>query len=140
MAFRRGLGRPAAVLAALLALSAPAGAQGIVIHDGSGRDVAVGSALRVVSIGGALTEIVYALGEEGRVIAVDSTSLWPPEAAAKPDVGYMRALSAEGVLSVAPDLILAVEGSGPAEAMDALKAAAIPIVIVPDRYTPEGIG
>ncbi len=95
---------------------------------------------RVVSIGGALTEIIYRLGQQDRVVAVDVTSVYPPEAmATKPNVGYMRALSAEGVLAVEPDLILAVEGSGPPEALEVLGKAAVPVVMIPDKHTPEGI-
>src|ERR1700712_3757458 len=51
---------------------------------------------RLVSIGGDVTEIVYALGEEKRLIARDSTSTYPDAATKLPDVGYMRALSPEG--------------------------------------------
>lgn len=54
---------------------------------------------RIVSIGGDVTEIVYALGAEQQLIARDSTSLHPQAAAALPDVGYMRQLNAEGILS-----------------------------------------
>ena len=55
---------------------------------------------------GAVTEIVYALGAEKRLVARDSTSLYPEAALALPDVGYMRQLSPEGVLSVNPSAIL----------------------------------
>src|SRR5262245_16400055 len=78
---------------------------------------------RIVSIGGAVTEILYALGAEQRVVAVDTTSLYPERALKeKPNVGYMRALSAEGVLGLNPSLILASEGSGPKETIAVLKA------------------
>ncbi|GAB1582153.1 hemin ABC transporter substrate-binding protein [Phyllobacterium phragmitis] len=94
---------------------------------------------RIVSIGGALTEIVYALGEEKHLVARDSTSLYPAEAQKLPDAGYMRALSPEGVLSVNPTGILMIEGSGPREALDVLKKASVPLVTVPDRYTRQGV-
>ena len=94
---------------------------------------------RLVAVGGSITEIVYALGEEGRLIARDSTGTYPPQATALPDVGYMRALSPEGVLSVEPSGILAIEGSGPADALEVLKKASVPIVMVPDGFDREGI-
>jgi len=95
---------------------------------------------RIVSIGGAVTEILYALGAEQRIVAVDSTSFYPAQALKeKPNVGYMRALSAEGVLGLNPSLILASEGSGPKETIAVLKAASIPYVTVPDRFTGHGI-
>ncbi len=97
------------------------------------------AAERVVSIGGAVTEIVVALGQGDRLVARDATSTWPPEVDGLPDVGYMRALSPEGVLSVAPDLILAAEGAGPAEAVAMLRTARVPFVEVPDDPSAEGV-
>lgn len=96
-------------------------------------------AKRVLAIGGAVTEIIYALGEEDRLVGRDSTSLFPQEATALPDVGYIRALSPEGVLSVEPDLILARENNGPKEAVDVLKSTGLRWVDVPDNFTIEGI-
>lgn len=94
---------------------------------------------RVLSVGGSITEIVFALGEADRLIARDSTSRFPPEAADLPDVGYMRALSPEGVLSVAPDLIIAEEGSGPAATIDVLEQAEVEFVTIPDGYDREAV-
>jgi iron complex transport system substrate-binding protein len=94
----------------------------------------------VLSIGGAVTEIIYALGEEDRLIGRDSTSSYPGAAKALPDVGYMRALAPEGVLSIKPDLILAREGSGPPEAIEVIRSAGIPFVEVPEDFTADGIG
>ncbi|XDA99058.1 ABC transporter substrate-binding protein [Sulfitobacter sp. LCG007] len=93
----------------------------------------------VLAIGGSVTEIVYALGEGDRLIARDSTSTYPPEAAALPDVGYMRALSSEGVLSVGPELIISEDGAGPPEVLDVLQAASVDWITIPDDFTAEGI-
>lgn len=89
------------------------------------------SAQRIVSIGGTITEVLYALGAQDRVVAVDSTSTYPTEAMSKPDIGYMRALSAEGILAQEPDLILAEEGSGPPPVLEILNASKIAMVTVP---------
>lgn len=96
-------------------------------------------ARRVLAIGGAVTEIVYALGQQDRLVGRDQTSTWPPEANALPDVGYMRALSPEAVLSVSPDLILAEEGAGPPEAVSVLKSAGVPYVTVAESPDPAGV-
>lgn len=88
-------------------------------------------ARRVLSIGGSVTEIVYALGEQGRLIGRDTTSSYPPEAVELPDVGYVRALSPEGVLSVRPDLILSEDDAGPPETVAVLKEAGIPFITIP---------
>lgn len=96
-------------------------------------------AMRIVSVGGSVTEIIYALGEEHRIVARDTTSVYPPAALELPDVGYMRRLAPEGVLSVSPDLILTEPGSGPPETIDLLAEAQIPFVPVPGTYDAAGI-
>lgn len=122
-----------------LALSAAA-AEDVVIHDARGRDVTIGHPNRIVSVGGAVTEILYALGAEDRIVAVDTTSLYPPNAMAdKPNVGYMRQLSAEGVLGLNPQLVLAITGSGPRETIDVIDAAKVPLIMVPESYSEAGM-
>ena len=97
-------------------------------------------ARRIVTVGGALTEIVYALGLEDRLVGIDTTSLYPLQALQqKPNVGYMRQLSAEGVLGLNPELILATEGSGPKETLAVLGEAKVPIVTVPESFSEDGI-
>lgn len=93
----------------------------------------------VLAIGGSVTEIAVALGQGHRLKARDSTSTYPPAIAALPDVGYMRALSPEGVLSVDPALILAEEGAGPPETLEVIRAAGVDFVAVPNTPTAEGI-
>ncbi|MGP6087530.1 heme/hemin ABC transporter substrate-binding protein [Antarctobacter jejuensis] len=97
------------------------------------------AAADILSIGGSVTEIVVALGQQHRLLARDTTSTYPPEVNALPDVGYMRALSPEGVLSVGPALILSEEGAGPPEALDVIRAAGVTFVEVPDAFGAEGI-
>ena len=94
---------------------------------------------KIVVIGGSVTEIVYALGEDKSLVARDSTSLYPEAALKLPDVGYMRQLSPEGVLSVNPSGILALQGSGPKEALDVLRKASVQFILVPETYDHEGI-
>ncbi|RWP50505.1 heme/hemin ABC transporter substrate-binding protein [Mesorhizobium sp.] len=94
---------------------------------------------KIAAIGGSITEIVFALGEQDRLAARDSTSRYPEAALKLPDVGYMRQLSPEGVLSVNPSGILALHGSGPKQAVDVLKKTSIPFIEVPERYDHEGI-
>ncbi len=101
--------------------------------------LAEGGPQRVVSIGGAVTEIVFALGEADRLVARDTTSNHPAEATALPDVGYIRALSAEGVLSVNPDHIISETGAGPMETIELLREASVPIVEVNNGFTREDI-
>jgi len=93
----------------------------------------------IVSLGGDVTEIVYALGEGKHVACVDTTSLYPAAVHSVRKVGYLRTLSAEGVLSCRPDVIVAAEGAGPASAMDQLTAAHIPVARVAADKTPDAV-
>ncbi|MCB8836710.1 hemin ABC transporter substrate-binding protein [Aurantimonas sp. VKM B-3413] len=95
---------------------------------------------RIVAIGGAVTETLYALGVEDRIVAVDTTAVYPPEARQKPNVGYMRAISAEGVLAQSPDLMLIEEGAGPPNALALLEVSGVPIETVPDGHAIDSIG
>ena len=128
------------VAVAWLGALGSSGADNITVKDAAGRSIAITDPSRIVSVGGAVTEILYALGLESRIIAVDSTSLYPPRALAeKPSVGYMRQLSPEGVLGLGPSLVLAAEGSGPKDTIAVLEAASVPFVQIPDRFTGDGM-
>lgn len=95
---------------------------------------------RIVSLGGAVTEIIYRLGEGDRIVAVDTTSIFPAEATrAKPNVGYLRQLSAEGILSARPGVVLAADGAGPPDALRQVREAGVAVEAVPDDPTPAGI-
>ncbi|HEY0178742.1 MAG TPA: ChuX/HutX family heme-like substrate-binding protein, partial [Dokdonella sp.] len=86
---------------------------------------------RVVSLGGDVTETVYALGAGADLVGVDSTSTWPPEAHALPDVGYLRQLAAEGVLALRPQLIVATHDAGPPSVIEQLRGAGVRVERLP---------
>ena len=96
-------------------------------------------AARIVSLGGSVTEIAAALGATPRLIARDATSGYPAEVLPLPDVGYIRALSPEGVLGLGPDLIISEAGAGPAEAVAVLRSAGVRLVQMPGDATPAGV-
>jgi iron complex transport system substrate-binding protein len=91
---------------------------------------------RVVSLGGSVTETAFALGAGASVVGVDESSLFPPHVASLPQVGYYRTISVEGVLSLAPTLVLASVEAGPPAALAQLVAAGVTVVRVPEGYTP----
>jgi iron complex transport system substrate-binding protein len=94
---------------------------------------------RIVSIGGDVTEILYALGYEPNIVAVDTTSVYPADALAeKKNVGYMRALSTEGVLSLTPTVIMAADDAGPPEVVAALKSSTVAYVTISGADNPAG--
>ncbi|MBN3564348.1 heme/hemin ABC transporter substrate-binding protein [Aliamphritea spongicola] len=82
---------------------------------------------RIVSADGSLTEIIYALGEEHRLVGVDTTSGYPQRARELPQIGYKRNISAEGTLSLAPEVMIATEDSGPDTTLRQITAAGVMI-------------
>ena len=88
----------------------------------------------VISIGGDITEIIYALGKIDQVIGRDTTSFYPPSVTSLPDIGYVRQLGAEGLLSLSPDLIIASSESGPPEVVEQIKQTGIPFVMAEEGF------
>ena len=88
------------------------------------------SAPRLVTVGGGITEVVYALGAQDQLVGTDTTSLYPPAALATPKVGYMRQLSAEGLLALRPDAVIAGSDAGPPVVIDQLRSAGVRVELV----------
>ncbi len=89
---------------------------------------------RVVTLGGAVTETVFALGAGAEVVGTDLTSSYPAQAAALPRLGYVRQLGAEGVLSLHPDLVLASADAGPPAAIGQLRAAGVRVLRLEEAH------
>ena len=96
-------------------------------------------ASRLAIAGGSITEIVYFLGEERRIVATDTTSNYPPEALDYPSVGYVRNLSTEGLLSLAPTLILGEDDMGPPAVLAQLAETGVEVVRLPEVHSIDGI-
>lgn len=94
---------------------------------------------RVVAAGGSLTEIIYYLEANDNLVARDLTSNYPPEARALPSIGYVRNLSAEGLLSLMPTLILGEADAGPPNVLDQLRNIMVDFRIVPEAHNLGGI-
>ena len=88
---------------------------------------------RVVVIGGALAECVYALGAQDWLVGADTTCTYPAATASLPKVGYQRSLSTEGILSLRPSLVLASQEAGPPTVFTQLRDAGIRVVSVDGR-------
>ncbi|EAR59817.1 heme/hemin ABC transporter substrate-binding protein [Neptuniibacter caesariensis] len=82
---------------------------------------------RIVTADGSLTEIIYALQAEDTLVGVDTTSNYPESATQLPQIGYKRAISVEGVLSLNPDLLLITEESGPPKSINQLRQTGLKI-------------
>ena len=93
----------------------------------------------VISIGGDITEIIYALGKIDQVIGRDTTSFHPESVTRLPDVGYVRQLGAEGLLSLSPDLIIASPETGPPEVVEQIRQTGIPFVLTEGGFNLAGL-
>ncbi|MBC3467441.1 ABC transporter substrate-binding protein [Pseudomonas sp. RW10S2] len=80
---------------------------------------------RWVSAGGALSEWISALGGEARLVGVDTTSQHPQSLKALPSIGYQRQLSAEGILSLRPDVLVGTEEMGPPPVLAQVRGAGV---------------
>ena len=82
---------------------------------------------RIVCIGEAYNEMIYALGAQADLVGVDYSSTYPPQIKQLPTVGYHRALSAEGILSLHPTLIIDDDNIGPDNVVRQLQALKVPM-------------
>jgi iron complex transport system substrate-binding protein len=94
---------------------------------------------RLVTVGAPVTEIVYALGGGAEVVGTDTTSRYPDDVSRVAKVGYMRTLSAEGLLSLSPTHVLAQEGSGPDHVFTQLRALGVGVTLVPEVPSANGL-
>lgn len=115
------------LLAALLALPAYAGSASNAGAKGS----------RIVSADGAVTEILFALGVEDRLVGVDTTSKYPEDVNQLPKVGYLRALPFEGVLSLEPDHLITTEEAEPEQTLQRLEQVGVKVTRLPVAQSPE---
>ncbi|AZF12665.1 Heme ABC transporter, cell surface heme and hemoprotein receptor HmuT [Pseudomonas sp. R2-37-08W] len=82
---------------------------------------------RWVSAGGALSEWVTALGGEPKLVGVDTTSQHPASLKALPSIGYQRQLSAEGILSLRPQVLVGTEEMGPPPVLAQIRNAGVQV-------------
>lgn len=92
---------------------------------------------RIVTLGGPLTEITYALGMGGSVVGTDRSSLYPETVNTLPRLDVYRQTSPEGVLSLTPTLVVALEGTGPAGVVEQIESAGVPVVMFPEATSLE---
>jgi iron complex transport system substrate-binding protein len=96
---------------------------------------------RWVSAGGALSEWISALGGESKLVGVDTTSQHPESLKALPSIGYQRQLSAEGILSLRPQILVGTEETGPPPVLSQVRSAGVQVELFsaqPDLPTLQG--
>ncbi|MDI2090317.1 heme/hemin ABC transporter substrate-binding protein [Commensalibacter oyaizuii] len=90
---------------------------------------------RIVSIGGDVTEIIYALGAQDELVGRDSTSTHPDAAQQVQNIGYMRHLSTEGILSLKPTLVISSNLAQPSTVLEQIKKVGIPVVFISGKHS-----
>jgi iron complex transport system substrate-binding protein len=108
-----------------------------------GVETTISDFSRLVSLNGDLTEIIFELGLGENVVGVDVTTTFPPEAAALNDegqtVGFAQQLTAEAVLRLEPTLVIGDQQVAPIEAIEQLRAAGVPVIILETQVTLQGV-
>lgn len=112
------------------------------VTDVTGAEVTVSDISRIVPLSGDISEIVWAIGLGERIAAIDVSTVYPAELMEKglPNIGFERALSAEGILSVSPTVVIGKEQAGPPETLAQIRSAGVPVVIISEPQTLEAPG
>jgi iron complex transport system substrate-binding protein len=110
-----------------------------IVMDMDGRQVTVSDASRIIPLNGDIAEVMWALGLGVNVVATDTSATYPEAATRLPRSGYQRSLSAEGILSLRPTLLIGTETAGPPAVIEQIRSAGVPVVILPAVMSLEGI-
>lgn len=94
--------------------------------------------LKIVSINGTVSEILAGLGLEDQIIGVDVASTYPESLQAKPKVGHSRQLSAEGIVSLGPDMVLGLATDVKPELAEQIKSTGVTLHLFDQEFTKEG--
>lgn len=92
---------------------------------------------RVVAVSKQINEFLFAINAESVLVARDLTSIFPPQIKSLPSVGYHRALSAEGIISMKPTMLLTDGNVGPDAVLGQVKKVGIPVVTLPPGSSPD---
>ena len=104
------------------------------VTDQLGRQVDMPvHAKRIVSLAPNITEIIFALEQQHRLVGVTQFSDYPPEANNLPKVGSYIYLDLERIVSLNPDLCIAIKDGNPKDVVDRLEALNIPVYAVDPR-------
>lgn len=96
-------------------------------------------ASRIVSLNGAITEILVALDLEENLVGVDVSSTYPESVTELPNIGYYRKLSDEGILGLDPTLIIGEDEAGPARVLGRLRKADVDLQLIHAELSEDGV-
>ena len=111
----------------------------ISIPSSDGVSVNISDDSRIITMGGSVTETVYALGAGDQVIATDQSSTYPPQVFQLPKVPYLRAVTSEGILSLNPSLIISSSDVQPLTAVQQIRDAGTDMLLVQETETLDGV-
>lgn len=134
--------KPSSLRRHLLLTAGAAGSAGLwfaAMPGWAAKPASATSPQRVAVAGGAITEVVYALDSAAMLIGTDTTSTYPAAAQTLPKMGYQRSLSAEGVLSLHPDLLLTSAEAGPPAVLKQIAAAGVRVVTLGERHDVQSV-
>ncbi len=131
--------RPALAVALALALALPATA--FTVRDMLGRGVTLaGPPARIVSLVPSVTEILYAIGAEDRLVGVTDFCDYPPAARQKASVGGMVNPNLEAIVALTPDLVIATTEGNREETFAQLERLGIPTYLVAAHHVSDVTG
>jgi iron complex transport system substrate-binding protein len=126
---RRAITLPVVALTCFVVIAGPAKA--FTARDMAGREVTLAAPpKRIVSLVPSVTEILYALGAEGRLVGVTDFCDFPPEARTQPKVGGMVAPSLEAIVALKPDLVIATSEGTREDTVTQLRHLKVPVYLV----------
>jgi iron complex transport system substrate-binding protein len=122
------------VALAMLALGPAAPAAALTVTDQTGRTVTLAAPpRRIVSLVPGVTEMLFAIGAEEKLIGVTDFCDFPAAARRKPRVGSMLAPSLETVVALQPDLVVATDSGNSDETRVQLERLRLPVYLVSPR-------
>ncbi|PJN29127.1 hemin ABC transporter substrate-binding protein [Kitasatospora sp. CB02891] len=111
----------------------------VTVPSADGRQVTVDSVERIIPLNGSLSELVFSLGLGRHAVARDVSTTFE-QAAQLPVITQAHEVSAEGVLSLRPTVVLADRSTGPAEAVEQIRAAGVPLIVLDDAKKLDDVG
>ena len=93
---------------------------------------------RIVSLNGAISEIIAGLGYESKIVATDITSNFPESINKLPKVGHNRSIQAEGVLAQNPDVVVGIEKDLNPKVMRQIKSSGVKVILFKQEYSVKG--
>ncbi|GAB5407657.1 MAG: hemin ABC transporter substrate-binding protein [Balneolaceae bacterium] len=109
------------------------------VESADGASVSIENTTRIITIGGSISETVFALGKGDFIIATDQSTTFPTKVFQLPRVPYVRNLTSEGILSLSPTLILASDDASPASAIQQIRDAQVDLVLIKKDESLEGV-